>query len=91
VSWLRRNIIGTCRVSGYSAISSIRQSSPWWRETVLRFILEKPTRALASPNSGRRGRGLGLDAYIWVNDLDPLHAELKERGAKIVEAPGLRV
>jgi hypothetical protein len=26
-----------------------------------------------------------------VNDLDPLHEELKRRGAKIVEAPALRV
>jgi catechol 2,3-dioxygenase-like lactoylglutathione lyase family enzyme len=45
--------------------------------------------ALPSPNVARRS--MGLDAYIWVNDLDPLHAELKERGAKIVEAPVLRV
>lgn len=43
-----------------------------------------------SPNVNRRGQ-LGLDAYIWVNDLDPLHAELKGRGAKIVEPPSMRV
>jgi hypothetical protein len=35
------------------------------------------------PNIRRRERS--IDAYIWVNDLDPLYAELKERGAKIVE------
>jgi catechol 2,3-dioxygenase-like lactoylglutathione lyase family enzyme len=46
--------------------------------------------ATASPNVVRR-RGLGLDAYIWVNDLDALHAELKGRGAKIIEAPAVRV
>jgi catechol 2,3-dioxygenase-like lactoylglutathione lyase family enzyme len=46
--------------------------------------------ATASPNVLRR-RGLGLDAYIWVNDLDALHAELKGRGAKIIEAPAVRV
>jgi len=34
---------------------------------------------------------LGLDAYIWVNDLDALHAELKGRDAKIIEAPVVRV
>jgi catechol 2,3-dioxygenase-like lactoylglutathione lyase family enzyme len=45
--------------------------------------------ALPSPNIARRK--MGLDAYIWVNDLDPLHAELKARGAKILEAPVLRV
>jgi len=43
-----------------------------------------------SPNVSRR-RGLGLDAYIWVNDLDTLNAELKERGAKIIETPTMRV
>lgn len=46
--------------------------------------------AAASPNVLRR-RGLGLDAYIWVNDLDALHAELQGRGAKIIEAPAVRV
>ena len=46
--------------------------------------------AAPSPNVVRR-RGLGLDAYIWVNDLDALHAELKGRDAKIIEAPVVRV
>jgi glyoxalase/bleomycin resistance protein/dioxygenase superfamily protein len=45
--------------------------------------------AVPSPNSSRCG--MGLDAYIWVNDLDPLHGELQARGAKIIEAPVLRV
>jgi catechol 2,3-dioxygenase-like lactoylglutathione lyase family enzyme len=43
----------------------------------------------ASPNIRRREGS--LDAYIWVNDLDPLHAELRGRGAKIVEPPATRV
>jgi catechol 2,3-dioxygenase-like lactoylglutathione lyase family enzyme len=30
------------------------------------------------PNGSRRQGG--LDAYIWVNDLDSLHRELKARG-----------
>jgi hypothetical protein len=34
---------------------------------------------------------LGLDAYIWVNELDALFAELTGRGAKILERPVLRV
>ena len=42
-----------------------------------------------SPNVIRRG--IATDAYIWVNDLDALHAELKGRGAKILEPPVLRV
>jgi catechol 2,3-dioxygenase-like lactoylglutathione lyase family enzyme len=43
-----------------------------------------------SPNIQRR-REIGLDAYIWVTDLDALHAELRQRGAKIVDGPVLRV
>ena len=43
-----------------------------------------------APNSVRR-KGLGTDAYIWTNDLDALHAELKERGANITEGPIQRV
>jgi hypothetical protein len=43
-----------------------------------------------APNSARR-KGLGTDAYIWTNDLHALHAELKNRGAKITEGPIQRV
>jgi len=45
--------------------------------------------APASPNVTRRK--IATDAYIWVTDLDALHAELKQRGAKIVEGPIVRV
>jgi len=45
--------------------------------------------ALPSPNIVRRESG--LDAYIWVNDLNALYAELQGRGAKILEAPAMRV
>lgn len=45
--------------------------------------------ALPSPNIVRRE--YGLDAYIWVNDLDALYAELQGRGAKILEPPAMRV
>jgi predicted enzyme related to lactoylglutathione lyase len=38
-----------------------------------------------APNIQRREGS--IDAYIWVNDLDPLYVELRERGAKIVEPP----
>ena len=31
-----------------------------------------------------------IDAYIWVDDVDGLFAELKSRGAKIVEPPSVR-
>lgn len=44
----------------------------------------------ASPNLTRR-KGIGCDAYIWVNGLHALHAELESRGAKIIEGPVQRV
>ena len=42
-----------------------------------------------SPNVERRK--IGLDAYIWVNDVEALYAEFAGRGAKILEAPVMRV
>jgi uncharacterized glyoxalase superfamily protein PhnB len=47
------------------------------------------TGSAASPNIRRREGS--LDAYIWVNDLDPLCEELTKRGAKIVEPPETRI
>jgi hypothetical protein len=47
------------------------------------------TGCASSPNI-QRCEG-SIDAYIWVSDLDPLYAELKERGAKIVEPPTTQV
>lgn len=44
----------------------------------------------ASPNHLRR-KGLGLDAYIWVNDLDSLYAELQSRGVRVIDPPTMRV
>jgi uncharacterized glyoxalase superfamily protein PhnB len=42
-----------------------------------------------APNRVRRDEA--LDAYIWVDDVDALYAELKGKGAKIVEEPKQRV
>lgn len=42
-----------------------------------------------APNRTRRDEA--LDAYIWVDDVDALYAELKAKGAKIVEAPKRQV
>jgi catechol 2,3-dioxygenase-like lactoylglutathione lyase family enzyme len=41
-----------------------------------------------APNRKRREEA--LDAYVWVDDVDALHAELKAKGAKILEGPVLR-
>ena len=32
----------------------------------------------------------GIDAYLWTDDVDALHAELKSKGADIVSPPQLR-
>ena len=42
-----------------------------------------------SPNVKRRK--IGLDAYVWVDDLDALYAELQAKGANILEKPVLRI
>lgn len=60
------------------------------RDAVVIHFGKADNGAPPSPNVGRR-RGLGLDAYIWVNDLDALHAEFAGRGAKIIEPPTMRV
>lgn len=49
------------------------------------------TDAGAAPSPNRLRRAIGSDVYIWVNDLHALHAELKERGAKILAGPVQRV
>jgi hypothetical protein len=36
-------------------------------------------------------RGLGTDAYIFVSDINSLHAELSGRGVEIVEGPIKRI
>src|SRR5215467_9806091 len=45
----------------------------------------------AAPAPNIRRREGSIDAYIWITDLDPLHAELQRRGAKIVQPPCLQV
>ena len=59
------------------------------RDDVVIHFGKSDNGALPSPNVTRRS--IGLDAYIWVNDLDALHAELQGRGAKIIEPPAMRV
>jgi uncharacterized glyoxalase superfamily protein PhnB len=59
------------------------------RDNVVIHFGKSDNGALPSPNVARRE--IGVDAYIWVNDLDALYAELKASGAKILEGPTLRV
>jgi predicted enzyme related to lactoylglutathione lyase len=59
------------------------------RDSVEIHFGKADTGIATSPNIQRREGS--IDAYIWVNDLDPLYAELKERGAKIVEPPVTQV
>ena len=59
------------------------------RDVVVIHFGKSDNGALPSPNVARRKSS--LDAYIWVNDLDALHAELQGRGAKIIEPPTMQV
>ena len=59
------------------------------RDTVVIHLGKVDDSTSASPNATRRSRG--LDAYIWVDDLDALCEELRSRGAKIIEPPAMRV
>ena len=43
----------------------------------------------SSPNVARREEG--IDAYVWVDDVDALHAELQKRGVPIADPPTKRV
>jgi catechol 2,3-dioxygenase-like lactoylglutathione lyase family enzyme len=54
---------------------------------VIQFGRVDPESAVA-PNRKRREEA--LDAYVWVSDVDALYAELKAKGAKILEGPVLR-
>jgi len=58
---------------------------------VAEIHLGKIDRNVESAPNSVRPKGLGTDAYIWTNDLNALHAELKERGANITEGPIQRV
>jgi catechol 2,3-dioxygenase-like lactoylglutathione lyase family enzyme len=59
------------------------------RDNVVIHFGKSDNGALPSPNVARRE--IGVDAYIWVNDLDSLYAELQGRGARILETPVMRV
>jgi uncharacterized glyoxalase superfamily protein PhnB len=41
--------------------------------------------------SNRAHKSIGIDAYIWTEDVDALFAELQQRGADIVGPPVLRM
>jgi uncharacterized glyoxalase superfamily protein PhnB len=57
-------------------------------DVVIQFGRIDPGQTVA-PNRTRRDEA--LDAYIWVDDVDALYAELKSKGAKIVEEPKQQV
>jgi uncharacterized glyoxalase superfamily protein PhnB len=59
------------------------------RDSVEIHFGKADTGCASSPNIQRREGS--IDVYIWVSDLDLLYAELKERGAKIVEPPTTQV
>jgi hypothetical protein len=59
------------------------------RDNVELQLGKSDDRAPPSPNSVRREGS--LDAYIWVDHVDALYAELQGRSAKILEPPAMRV
>ena len=58
------------------------------RDNVVIHFGKSDNGAVPSPNVTRRS--IGLDAYIWANDLDDWYAELQGRGAKIIAPPTMR-
>lgn len=49
----------------------------------IEFHFGKPDKGSIRPNETRRS--IGGDAYIWVDNIDALYAELKARNVEIVE------
>ncbi len=45
------------------------------------------SRAPSDERATRSYGPTGFNAYIWVSDVDALHAEYRDRGAEIVEPP----
>ena len=41
--------------------------------------------------SNRGHMGEALDAYVWVDDVEALYAELQQRGADVISPPQLRI
>jgi len=59
------------------------------RRDAVEIHLARADRGLdPAPNAPHRDEP--LDAYVWVDDLDALFAELQSRGARIVEPPTVR-
>jgi catechol 2,3-dioxygenase-like lactoylglutathione lyase family enzyme len=59
------------------------------RRDGLEIHLGKSADGKAAPGSAHREEG--VDAYIWVDGVDDLYAELKGRGADIIEGPVQRI
>lgn len=58
------------------------------KRNMMRLMFRQATNAprpIARPNFDRFKHA--FDAYVWVSDVDNLAAELKDRGADIIEGP----
>ena len=84
--WVRqsRNILGF-RIPGYFGQPPV--FSVAGRDNVEIQLGKVDANAGPAQNSVQREDG--LDAYVWVKDVDSLYAELKERRANIIEPPQL--
>jgi len=89
MSLLRRNTIATSWAQDIELFLDPPVFAVVARDDVVIHLGESDDGARPSPNVTRRS--IGLDVYIWVNDLDALYAELQGRGAKIIEPPAMLV
>ena len=93
MSLLPRNTIATFWASRYWVILGYWLDPPVFaivaRDDIEIQFGKSDSGNVPSPNIARRQTA--LDAYMWVNDLDALYAELQSRGAKILEPPAMRV
>ncbi len=62
----------------------------WCVAKIRRFIFGKADGGQTRTNESV-WRGLGTDAYIFVSDINSLHAEFLDAGLAIVEGPTKRI
>src|SRR5580704_3851275 len=72
------------QINPHFVVRDVVEAAEYYRDVlgfkILGYYWDPPVFAMV-------GRDDALDAYIWVDHLDALYAELKDKGAKIVEEP----
>ena len=83
------------RTAAIFGVLNVRQAAEYYRD-VLGFHLD-PVNGVFQPTADepggvyaiveRAGSGYERELYLYVDDVDALHAEFQQSGAKIVHAP----